>query len=578
MKEEAREFLAKLSAEEGQIIAKMQLDEMGVGLITAIKEFDHYYYNLVRHERLEEADHHFHLMQLGLPRLIAGVLETIPRFRFPAITFKSDELLIRGALGMVSSLGFIEQGRRFARAALAGECEIRRSAERRYDVVMPNLVFNMEQHEADVEHHYLRFRKRKVDEAFNATLRRAGTLDRIDVLLRENVYVFREHFIGYDAHPVLDEFFFALAYTALQSQRGYDTFDDQLRFGGVTMQKYTLATVYLLSLALKHERFASALVQKAPEIRLRDVLTITSEKSEIEGGMIAALNSYGPLLEGFTPLTPEEARTILRVLSVRRADTAILSSTMAPMPFLIEYSETAWITSTAAIQIAAVDFLLNSLRHHFATDYDRNQQTREGSMQGALRRTLNNFLPGLTLVDNIRLRCDGNTLTDIDFAAIDEADGTAVLFQLKHQDHYGGDMRRRSNRASRLRREIDRWLASMRTWIAEGDVAAVRATLRLRKNVALRHIHFVIVAKHFAHFLSSSDLREDVAYATWMQLVDALNRSYFEEEQNTLRGLFGVLQRRMSHKTARGFELDEVVNYHLPGLSYRTRPVSEGRE
>ena len=173
MKEEAREFLAKLSAEEGQIIAKMQLDEMGVGLITAIKEFDHYYHNLVRHERLEEADHHFHLMQLGLPRLIAGVLETIPRFRYPAITFKSDELLIRGALGMVSSLGFIEQGRRFARAALAGECEIRRSAEHRYDVVMPNLVFNMEQHEADVEHHYLRFRKRKVDEAFNATLRRA---------------------------------------------------------------------------------------------------------------------------------------------------------------------------------------------------------------------------------------------------------------------------------------------------------------------------------------------------------------------------------------------------------------------
>ena len=86
-KEVAREFLAGLSAEEDKLIARMQLDETGAGLITAIKEFDHYYYNLVRHERSEETDHHFHIMQLGLPRLIAGILVKIPRFRYPVITF-----------------------------------------------------------------------------------------------------------------------------------------------------------------------------------------------------------------------------------------------------------------------------------------------------------------------------------------------------------------------------------------------------------------------------------------------------------------------------------------------------------
>ena len=572
MKEVAREFLARLSAEEDKFIAKMQLDEAGAGLITAIKEFDHYYYNLVRHERSEEIDQHFHIMQLGLPRLIAGILVAIPRFRYPVITFKSDQLLIRGALDMVSALGFVEQGRRFAQSALAGECEISRVNERQYDVVMPDLIFNMEQHEADVEHHYLRIRTQIVGEAFNETLRQAWTPDRIDTLLRQNVYVFRKHFIGYDAHPDLDEFFFALAYTKLQLEKGYDTFDEQLRFGGVTMQKYMLATGFLLSLALKHERFASTLVEKAPEIRLRDVLTITSEKSELERSMIDALNMYGPLLDGFTPLTLEEARTILRILSVRRDNSSILSSTMAPMPFLIEYSETAWITSTAAIQIGAVDFLLNSVKHNFPVDYDRNQQTREGSMQRALRRILHNFLPGLTLVDNVRLSRDGNTLTDIDFAAIDEADGTVVLLQLKHQDHYGGDVRRRSNRGSRLRRDVDHWLAAVRAWIAEEDVATIQSALHVRKGVALERIYFVVVAKHFAHFLSSSDLKQDVAYATWMQLVDALNRSHLEGGPPTLAGLFEMLQRYMSHKTAKGFELDELVSYHLPGLSYRTRP------
>lgn len=576
MKEVAREFLAKLSAEEGKLVEKMQLDEAGEGLITAIKEFDNYYYNLVRHERSEEADHCFHIMQLGLPRLIVGIFAEIPRFKYPVITFKSSQLQIRGALEMVFALGCVEQGRRFAQGALAGECEIRRSGERQYDVVMPNPNFKMEQHEANVEYHYRRIGRHKVDEAINETLQKASMLDHINVLLRNHVYVFREHFIGYDAHPDLDEFFFTRAYQELQFQIGYDTYDEQLRFGGVTMQKYVLATIYLLSLALKHERFASTLVEKAPEIRLRDVLTITSEKSEFEESMVAALNMYGPLLDGFTPLTCDEARTILRVLSVRRDNSSVLSSTMAPMPFLIEYSETAWINSTAAIQLGAIDFLLNSLKHNFAVDYARNQQTREGSMQRALRRILNNFLPGLKLVDNVRIRRDGRTLTDIDFVTIDEADGTVVLWQLKHQEHYGGDMRRRSNRASKLRREVDHWLATARAWIAEEEISTVNSAFRLRKGVTLQRVYFVVVAKYFAHFLSSSDLGDDAAYTTWMQLVDALNRSYFEEGPHTLTGLFGTLQRYMSHKVARAVELDEVVNYHLPNLSYRVRPAATG--
>jgi hypothetical protein len=33
----------------------------------------------------------------------------------------------------------------------------------------------------------------------------------------------------------------------------------------------------------------------------------------------------------------------------------------------------------------------------------------------------------------------------------------------------------------------------------------------------------------------------------------------------------------MSHQTAKGFELDEIVNYHLPELSFRIRPASTAR-
>jgi len=84
----------------------------------------------------------------------------------------------------------------------------------------------------------------------------------------------------------------------------------------------------------------------------------------------------------------------------------------------------------------------------------------------------------------------------------------------------------------------------------------------------------VVIAKHFAHFLSTADLREDAAYATWVQLFDALTRQRSEARHQSLRGLFDVLQRFMSHKMAKGFIYDVLDSYHLPNLSYRIRPAA----
>jgi hypothetical protein len=87
----------------------------------------------------------------------------------------------------------------------------------------------------------------------------------------------------------------------------------------------------------------------------------------------------------------------------------------------------------------------------------------------------------------------------------------------------------------------------------------------------------VVVARHFAHFLSTVDLRDDAAYATWVQLFDALNRLRSEGGPQTLSALAGLLQRYMSHKMAKGFARDLVDNYHLRDLSYRVRPASAGQ-
>ena len=273
-----------------------------------------------------------------------------------------------------------------------------------------------------------------------------------------------------------------------------------------------------------------------------------------------------------------EADTILNVLSVRRENLAVILPTMASLPFLIEFSSTAWVKSIAAVQLGAMDFLLNSLKFHFAADYDRNKQTCEQSMQQALKGLISDFIPDLVYVDNITLRWHGKTLTDIDFAAADEADGTLLLFQLKHQDHYGADMRKRSSRAEHLRNKCASWLSAVRDWLGRCAESEIRSSLRLKGSFRLQAPRIVFLTRHFAHFLSDLDLQNDTAYATWIQMFDALNRLRAEGRPLTLISLFDLLKAYMSHKMERGHPFEMVDTYHLENLSYRIRPRSAVRD
>lgn len=46
----AREFLSRLVEEESIFHPRLVDDSYGLAFFTAVKEFDHYYYNMVRHD------------------------------------------------------------------------------------------------------------------------------------------------------------------------------------------------------------------------------------------------------------------------------------------------------------------------------------------------------------------------------------------------------------------------------------------------------------------------------------------------------------------------------------------------
>jgi hypothetical protein len=400
------------------------------------------------------------------------------------------------------------------------------------------------------------------------------TKRRIDKLLSDNVYVFKDKFIGYNAHPDLDDYFFGLAYLDLMNRSGVDDFHHSLTFGRVTFHKYVLTQVYLLSLAMKHERFCEALIRKAPHIRLRDILTVTADKASFRESLTEALNQYGPSFEGFTPVTEDEANVLLKVCSTGRGNLKNLDAMMAPVPPLVEFSETAWVKSSAGARIAPMDFLLNSLRTNFPTEYDRNQQTREQAMRTALRRVLSEKLPGLTFLDPIKIRDGKRILSDIDFVAAEPGTGTVMLFQLKHQDHYGADIRRRTNRSSKLKQESERWLDVVRNWLQQTPPAEIASALHFAKAAPPSEVCIVVLTRHFAHVLAELDVRNDCAYATWMQLMDALARlKHGQAEPISLQHLFRILQDYMTHKVINTTMNETDDTFRVRSLTYRVRQV-----
>lgn len=568
-------FRGALDREERSIRETLAKDDIGIYLRTAITELDWHYYNLVRvPDRTPEQDQQYYIMSLGTVRLVQLALDSRPAFAVPTLTLKHDTALAVETLRIVAHLGFIEQGRRVSDAVPLGLCAMN-ALDDGYEFVLPAQIVDHAWHERSVVEHY-NAEQDRIFREHTSTDEARSHLQLIDQLLTENVRVWREHFIGYESDLVLDLHFLTLGELALRKSEGHDTFAARVEFGGIPFQKYYLATAFFISLALKHERFCEALVRKHPEISLRNILTITCERAGLAESIQEALNQIGPPHEGYTYTTLEQARKISEVLSVTRDSTSLLKRPHAPLPFAIEFSDTGFIRSLAGARQSPAHFLLSSLRHHFPKEYDRRQREREASMQRALQRELTKAFDNLAYRTNITVRRDGRSLTDIDLVVIDRTYGSVFLVQLKFQDLYGADVRAWGSRSHRLKEESMKWLQVLKEWMA--NPKRVRSDLRLAKDINIRNIYRVIVARHYAHALGDLDIEEDTAFATWLQFFNAIE--FMKKTQGsimTLAGLFMVLRKYVVSAPIR-YSLDEEAReYNLDTLRFVVRQV-EGQE
>jgi hypothetical protein len=263
-------------------------------------------------------------------------------------------------------------------------------------------------------------------------------------------------------------------------------------------------------------------VRKEPSVKLENILTISSDTDEFVESIRDSINYFGPLYEDFEEVTLEDAQRIFDVLSCSRKNTALLSKPASPLPLIIRCSDKGFFRCLTGAYITPMQFLLESLRYHFPDDYNRHQQSREKSMQAAIKRVLNAGFVGLNYLENIKVKLNGRLLTDIDLVVTEASTGTILLCQLKHQELYGSDLHAKHVRTTRLKDQVKKWLVSLDHWVnAEGE-AGIRASLRLPKNFPPLSIHRLVISRHYGFPLKDLAQNTEIACANWVLFVNTI--------------------------------------------------------
>lgn len=254
----------------------------------------------------------------------------------------------------------------------------------------------------------------------------------------------------------------------------------------------------------------------------------------------SAVNYFGSAFESFEELSVEDARTVFDVLSCGRHSLDLVSAPGSPIPLIVQCSDQGIIRCLAGARSEPVRFLLEALRYNFPKDYDRNQSSREGSLQRAVRRVLGQAFTDLDFQENQNIKLDGRLLTDIDLIVIERKTGIVLLCQLKHQDLYGSNLHAERIRGERLVKQVRDWLIAVDQWLHQVGTEGLRCALRLNDDFPALQVHRLVIAKHFAHQLKDLALHHGALYTNWAQLVLATQVVSREPER---RGLIDLIDR-----------------------------------
>ncbi len=348
--------------------------------------------------------------------------------------------------------------------------------------------------------------------------------------------------VGYNTEPSIDDHFIQVFLRDIIQWRDESGIHPEAQLGGCTGACLTAVVLALMSFKLKHIMFVEEASRRYPDVNRYMSLTIWKYGDELTHSVAAA-----------TGLSDEEVRFALNFMTVKAIDAPYFMNEQAPgVPLLLQISDGYTLS------------LVSSIFRNPLNDIRMMRETGSPSMQNAFRKDRENWMtddlyglfegPRFQCVPGpVRLRRDGQTITDIDAAIHDRTSGDVALFQLKWQDFASSNVRSQRSKAKNFVEQVEQWAVKTTTWIEQFGIGALLRALKLNVEFDLSTIklRLVVVGRSNARFRSYGFKTSSpgLIILPWTQLVRL--RYEIGPGQNVFGELAARVQTEAEHQIAR---------------------------
>ena len=316
--------------------------------------------------------------------------------------------------------------------------------------------------------------------------------------------------MGYGAEPEIDHHFLAEAMELVEEWRFDAGIHPTAKVADTTGAEAAVIALVIISLHLKHVRFALLAAKHHPTISLPLSLTIWGPEADL-------INSIAEL----TRLDKKIVQRALNTLILRANEAPFLHNrTEAFVPLLIGVGNQFLlqpVSSLAGNPLTSISVL--------AQNRDRNSahallKPREDWLRshiyGLFRGKRYECFEGTR-----RLRAEGRIITDIDATIFDRTTGELALIQIKCQDYYTNDVRQLRSKVCNLVKEVDEWAERVTRWLAGKTAMAIAQNLRLstRKNRPISAVYLFAISQSVARTRGYGYVprHQSLALANWSQ-------------------------------------------------------------
>jgi hypothetical protein len=349
--------------------------------------------------------------------------------------------------------------------------------------------------------------------------------------MAKRVKKWNKQYIEYDSHPLIDEYYEEKGLLYAQLMFGHDSFPPEAKFGGIEFRMYRTAVGLLVGWAFKHLAFCAQLLQKYPELHLRNIITIPQE-----------IHVFRTYLSAAMDIDLESAQLIMGTLTLNEENKSVhcLVSRDYVAPAFVNAGQ-GWVIRPIWGSLShPFQFMLDELKRCYRSDWDSSVDFREK----VFRQQLFDLFPHNRFVKinrNINIKVGGTFLTDIDAGIFDRKTGVVALFQLKWQDYFRSSMRGRESQKKNLLQTGNKWIQRVSDWIQNTDIKIVGQTIGLdRVDIAgIKDFRLFIIGRNSAHFSGPSNPDMRAAWGIWYQVIRYLEESI--DYSDPLNSLFTKL-------------------------------------